>query len=174
MSPSPRPSLGSSSQCRCSRSDEKRRSGFWSAPRLSSPSRFSIFHWSLSAPPSATAFKISHESRVAAYLDAEQMKTSKRRLLAITNSLAIFLLLLLAGMAFFFFFVHGPERYPEVFQATILSAPNDNPLKRVCWSLYGYVFAIRNLFPVVGGIMAFAAFMLTLSSVTLWRSAGQK
>jgi len=102
------------------------------------------------------------------------MKTSKRRLLAITNVIAIFLLLLLASGTFFLSFVQHQKGYPEVLKPMIESAPNNDPLKQLCWSLYDSASALRNALPAYSGITAFAAVMLTISSITLWKSSKQK
>jgi len=102
------------------------------------------------------------------------MKTSKRRLLAITNAIAIFLLLLAASGMSFLSFVQHQKGYPEALRPMIDAAPNTDPLKQLCWSLYDSACSLRNALPAYAGITAFAAIMLTISSITLWQSSKQK
>jgi hypothetical protein len=102
------------------------------------------------------------------------MKTSKRRLLAIANTVAIFFLLLIAGGTLFLSIVHYQKGYPEILRPAIEAAPNNDPLKQLCWSLYESACALRNTLPAFAGMTAFSAVMLIISSIVLWRSSKQK
>jgi hypothetical protein len=87
---------------------------------------------------------------------------------------AIFFLLLIASGTFFLSVVHHQKGYPEILRPAIESAPNNDPLKPLCWSLYESACSLRNTLPAFAGMTAFGAVMLTISSVTLWRSSKEK